>query len=346
MAVAVTEELDELLTPEWLTAALGERFPGVEVTAVHHGPVVARVCTNARFSIECAGAMPPGLLPNLCAKGFFGDEMRGFRQAGAPEAFFYRHLAPFLGVRTLRSVYADVDPDTGHGVVITDDVVAQGATFLDAHHEYTPDQVAQSLEELAKLHIATWGAPAYAETPWLASRLERQMMVRGINEIRANFEGPIGAGVPNAVRDRPEALVDTYRTLAEETHTASPWCVVHGDPHINNLYLDAAGRPSIVDWQLVQRGPWYLDVGYHIASALTVDDRRRAEEDLVRHYLDQLAAAGIERPAAASIGPGIARGIVHGLFLWGITLRVDPDITTVMLERLSTAAADHDALGE
>lgn len=42
----------------------------------------------------------------------------------------------------------------------------------------------------------------------------------------------------------------------------------------------------------VQRGPWYLDVGYHIASALTVEDRRAHEDELVRHYLDRLVAAG------------------------------------------------------
>ena len=60
-------------------------------------------------------------------------------------------------MRTLRSVYADVDPTTRHGVVITEDVVAQGATFLDSHSPYTPDQAADSLAQLANLHVATWG---------------------------------------------------------------------------------------------------------------------------------------------------------------------------------------------
>ena len=81
------------------------------------------------------------------------------------------------------------------------------------------------------------------------------------NEIRGNFEGPIGAGVPDAVRDA-ERLVSVYRSLALEMTSAMPWCVVHGDPHNNNLYLDSDGNPCIVDWQLVQRAPWYLDVGY------------------------------------------------------------------------------------
>lgn len=341
MTLRIPEELDELLTPEWLTTALQPRF-GVTVTSVTPGPVVARVCTNARFRIEYDGEAS-GLPNDLCAKGFFGDLMKGHRQAGEPEARFYGELAPTIDVRTLRSVFAGVDPVTHHGVVISEDVIAQGATFIDATSEYTPDQAAASLDELANLHLATWEAPHLANVEWLASNLGRQLEARGVKEIRSNFEGPIGAGVPESVRDA-ERLVSVYRSIAAELKSATPWCVVHGDAHINNLYLDADGNPCIVDWQLAQRGPWYLDVGYHLACVLSVEDRRSAERDLVTHYLDRLAAGGINVPDPDTVRVGIRRGIVHGLFLWGITMMVDPAITTIMLERLGTAAADHDAL--
>ena len=39
-------------------------------------------------------------------------------------------------------------------------------------------------------------------------------------------------------------------------------------------------------------------------------------------------------------------GFVHGFYLWGITLKVDPRKTAVLLERLGTAVADHDAYAE
>ena len=48
----VPATLDEVLSPEWLTAALAQRFPGIEVTTVTAGPVVSRLSTNARFTIE------------------------------------------------------------------------------------------------------------------------------------------------------------------------------------------------------------------------------------------------------------------------------------------------------
>jgi hypothetical protein len=178
---------------------------------------------------------------------------------------------------------------------------------------------------------------------WLAPRLGTYLEVRGVDEIRGNFESPIGAGVPEETRDA-QRLADAYRVLAAEVRGATPWSVIHGDAHVGNLYLDGAGRPSFVDWQLVQRGPWYLDVGYHIASALTIEDRRRSERDLVRHYLGLLAAAGVDAPSWDDAWLGVRRGIVHGFFLWGITLMVDPAVTATLLHRLGTAAADHDAL--
>src|ERR1700731_4629998 len=140
---AVPDTLEEALSPAWLTEALALRFPGIKVIEVTPGPVISRVSTNARFRIECACDVPEGLSPDLCVKGYFTDTGRVSRQAGEPEVYFYRDLAASTGVRTLRCVYAEIDPVTRHGVVITEDVVAEGGEFLDARSSYTPDQVAE-----------------------------------------------------------------------------------------------------------------------------------------------------------------------------------------------------------
>ena len=152
-----------------------------------------------------------------------------------------------------------------------------------------------------------------------------------MREIRGNFDGPIGAGVPAEVRN-PERLVTAYRSLAKLAAEAEPWCVVHGDAHIGNVFLDARGRPAFVDWQLVHRAAWWVDVGYHVASALTIADRRSTERDLLRHYLDALMAAGADPPTWDDAWLGFRRGIVHGFFLWGITLKVAPPITTELFD--------------
>jgi hypothetical protein len=334
--VPVPDTLEQALSAEWLTAALQPRFPGIDVSAVIPGPIVDRISTNARFSIECTN----GQSHALCVKGYFNEIGRAARFIGAPEAFFYRDLAATTGVRTLRSVYADIDPTTQHGVVITEDVVSQGGTFLDGNSPYTPDQTAQTLAEFARLHAATWADPRYADVPWLAPRLGRVLELWGvpttIDIIDRNLNGPNGQGVPGKVRDA-RGLVDKYRDLASDAH---PTCVIHGDAHVGNLVLDAEGKASLVDWQLVQRGSWYFDVGYHIASTLTVEERRRSERDLLRHYLDALASYGVTPPPWDDAWRAIAGGMLHGFFLWSITTKVHPAIIVTLLTRLGTAVAD------
>ena len=346
--VTVPNTLDQALSPEWLTAALRTQFPGVAVRTVVPGPVVTRITTNARFTIHCGDAHPEGLYPHLCVKGYFSEAGRAARFVGEPEASFYRDLADVVKVRTLRSVWAGVEPHSRHGVVITEDVLAQGGMFLDGNKAFTPEQAAEILAELARLHAATWTHGRYASAAWLAPRLAKAVEVWGeaktLAIMRANHEGENGRGIPMQLRD-PERLLAQYRAVAAwlSSQMSSGWCVIHGDTHAGNTFLDGVGRPSLLDWQLVQRGMWYLDVGYHIASALTVEDRRRAESDLLRHYLHALGSHGVEPPSFQHAQTAICYGMIHGFYLWSITSLVQPAIIATLLHRLGTAVADHDA---
>ncbi|HXY91329.1 MAG TPA: aminoglycoside phosphotransferase family protein [Acidimicrobiia bacterium] len=336
--MTVPDSLDELLTPRWLTAALSGRFPGVRVTSVTRGPVVERLSTNARFRIECAPSVPDGLSPALCVKGYFSEQGRVGARAGEPEASFYRDLADAVGVRTLRSVWADVHPETRHGVVITEDVIEAGGAFRDALTPCSVEQTATLLGELARLHSYAWDDASVASVPWLVPRVGHTLQVRGVKEIRHNFEGPLGVGVPDDVRDA-ERLVGAVRVLAARTPGAG-WTVIHGDTHVGNTFLDADGRPGLVDWQLVQHGHWSLDVAYHVASALEPAERGATERELLGHYLDRLAAEGVSPPSLDAAWDDYRRAILYGFFLWGITLFVAQDIIGVLLHRLGTAASE------
>jgi hypothetical protein len=341
-AVKVPETLAELLSPDWLSRALQVRYPGTRVAHVIPGPAMTRISTNAFFRIECAGTPPANLPANLCAKGYFTDTGNSaYRAAGESESLFYRDLAGSIGIRTLPSVYADLDIDTRHGVVITEDIAASGASFVDPLVSRSPAQVAASLEAYAGMHGRTWNAAQVGQAEWLAPRIDTSLRVRGVAEIQAQFDGPVGTGVPKEARDA-EGLVGAYKALTPITASASSWCLLHGDAHTGNLFTDAGGRPGLLDWQLVQRGAWYIDVGYHIASSLSVEDRRRSEQDLLGHYLNHLTSHGVTAPSWDELWFGLCCGIAYGLFLWSITQRVKPEITTTLLGRLGTAAADHD----
>jgi thiamine kinase-like enzyme len=135
------------------------------------------------------------------------------------------------------------------------------------------------------------------------------------------------------------AAVGQLTQLVDE---AEPRSLLHGDAHVGNLFVDARGVPCLVDWQTVFHGPWYIDVGYHIGCTTSPEERRRSETDLLRHYLDRLRGEGVDVPSWDEAWRQVRLGMIYGMFLWGITLKVAPAITTVMLERLGTAVADHD----
>lgn len=337
----VPDTLEEVLSPTWLTAALAPRYPGLQVLHVEPLEVDARVSTNASFRFRCAGQRPAGLPDVLWLKGYFGDARMMASAVGLTEALVYRDLLPGVGLRSLRAVHVEVDDRDGCVALLTADVRDQGATFLDPRGGLDVDQVAQALEQLALLHAATWRAASWAEQPWLAPRIAA-VADSGAAAVHTSLTGAVSARVPTAVRD-PERLLRAVAAVAEVSAGTADWSVMHGDTHLGNVFLDAAGRPGFLDWQLTQRGAWYVDVGYHIASALPVEDRRRAERDLVDHYVERLVASGAPLPAGDSLQT-VRAGMVYGFLLWSMTLRVDPAITAVLLERLGTAVADHDAL--
>lgn len=325
--------LEEATSPAWLSSILAAKV--VDVAA---GPVDDRVSTNVPVTVRLAD----GRSLDLWIKGYFGQGSL-MRIAGVPEVHFYRELATTAGLPTPRCVYAEVDDASGLNVLVTEDV-GPGARFLDGIDPCTPDQTAESLRQLAGLHATTWRDPRCADMDWLASRLQAYTMRRSGADIAKNLDGPNGSGMPRAARDG-ERLFEAYKALGAEVAEADPWCVVHGDVHIRNVFLDPVGQPTFIDWQLVQRGPWYLDVGYHIATMLSIEDRRRHQDELVEHYLDHLVARGIDRPTPAEVDNGLRRSFVHGLYLWAITMRVPPASIAALLERLGTAADDHDAYG-
>jgi aminoglycoside phosphotransferase (APT) family kinase protein len=60
-------------------------------------------------------------------------------------------------------------------------------------------------------------------------------------------------------------------------------------------------RLGFLDWQVVRRGDHVLDLGYVLQGALTVDDRRRHEVELVEEHHQHLDVTA--RPSLDEICP-------------------------------------------
>jgi phosphotransferase family enzyme len=335
-APAIPESVEQVLTPEWMTAALSTRYPDIEVTAVIPGDSFARLSTNAMFSIETARPRPDDLPVDLCVKGYFGESI-SYASGGAFEGRFYRDYAGAIGVKTLPHVYAD--GTLTNGIVITEDVRPRGWTFVEYQFPYTPDLLAQSLSQYARLHTVSASSAVDTDTDgdWLKGRMPHYTKARGLKEISGNYNGPVGANLPPEGRN-PQRVVDAFVAYAERPEVNGTGELIHGDAHIGNVFLDETGRPGLLDWQCVQRGHWATDVAYHMGTALETPTREANERDLLRHYLDERRRFGVETPTWEDAWTDYRRAMIYGLFMWSVSITESVGLTSTRIGRMTAAA--------
>ena len=92
-----------------------------------------------------------------------------------------------------------------------------------------------------------------------------------------------------------------------------PATVVHGDPHIGNLF-DDRGRTGFLDWGVINVTTPLRDASYFINMAMQIEDRAaRHERDRLRHYLAARKALGGEPIVwdEAWAGPPAARALLR-----------------------------------
>jgi len=101
---------------------------------------------------------------------------------------------------------------------------------------------------------------------------------------------------------------------------------------------------GLLDWGMV-RGQWAGDVSYALVSALTIEDRRAWERDLIARYLDRLVETGGPRLPFKEAWLAYRQQMFHPFFYWALTLgdaRVHPGmqpdrISLMNLERMGHA---------
>jgi hypothetical protein len=344
MALPVTP--DEL-TPAWLSLALG-----AAVTETVVDEVIWGTTTKVFVRVTYDGDGARGVLPSsVCVKGLFtegpDEERLPARVFGAVrEATFFVNLAPQLDVPLFRTHFADVDEGNGQGIVIFDDLRTASGMFGRESVPSSPDGVASALEAQARWHGAMWGTPVDRYL-WLRPGNE---VVRAASEVlfttehwRQQFGRDVSASVPDefAGRDR---IVNGFRALWE-FDSGCALTLSHGDPHIGNTYRDDRGAVIFFDWQTFCLAPYIDDVTYYLGGALSIEDRRAHETDLLQHYLGALAAAGGPTVSFDEAWLGYRRHHLHGFFWALMPPEWNPLENSVpMAERYIAAMQDHDSL--
>jgi hypothetical protein len=311
----------EDINAEWLSRALGGRYPGTEVTYLAVEDVMWGASGKLRVMPKYnAAGRAAGLPETLIVKGGFGRQP-SLAYMYAYEMLSYRDVLPTLDVVTPRCFFADEDPTTGDAMLILEDLRACGATFNNALRPMTFEQARTAVEAIAGAHSRWWGS----------SELEKGGKLGFLNEIfapgaRARMESEFqpetwaryldmarAAALPRALTERTRLHAALERLWA--FNRRGPHTTFHSDCHVGNTYWLPDGRIGFLDW-LVKKGPWYKDIAYFFVTALDAADRREWERDLIAHYLEALAARGVQAPAFEDAWFAYRCELAYSLIVW------------------------------
>ena len=263
--------------------------------------------------------MAAGIPEQVCLKANWSGLRTG--EICEREARFYHLISKGLDCPVPKTYYADWDGDGwGNGIVVMEDLAIAPGAFGASSDHLGVDAVASAVESLALVHGALWGDARLESFDWLAPSMgtdnDTEQVIQFWHYIWYNLTDPAyEAVVPRWVYDTPEVMNHVLDELAAyERERPGPRCLVHGDAHQGNSFLRADGERVWVDWQLVRKGSPWRDVSYLVIGALTVDERRSADRDLVEHYRQRLIATGAKgcpiatTPGNSScVGPAMAR---------------------------------------
>jgi uncharacterized Zn-finger protein len=334
------------ITPEWMTAALSRHHPGAvvdDVTVVLRDDGTNR---RARLALTYSAGAGPA---TVFAKAVDPEHA----ELVALTSGLYHEPRLFCSGVELPldhpTVYtALIDEDRSDFVMIMEDVVARGADPRDSTRPMSIDQAANGVRGLARMHSRFWGQRILGNPAlgWVEPFVAFEGLEYAPLHIAHERLGDTVAAEILALSGT-ELFVDIWaRYIGTLTGSSeSPPTLLHGDPHIGNTYVLPDDDVGFLDWQMVRRGNWSLDLGYFLQGALTIDDRRRAERDLLTEYRDALTLPDDETPTADEVWLRYRASVAHGLAIWMATLSggdawQGADICLALAQRYSAAFID------
>ena len=331
----------------WFSVALSQRYPGTDVASLARDTVINGMATKARYLLRYSRAgNPHGLPGSLWLKSGFEAHSARSAQLYAAEVNFFRDIAPVAAINAPVTYFEAIDPETGNGVLLMEDLTERGVTFGTQTEPITPDIAVGLLAIQARYHSFLLRNPGAPVMDWLSVGGAIHSV-----DVAGEYLGfwptasaqPRWAHVPPAL-DNPGRIQAGMQTMLAMDRHESRW-LVHGDPHLGNLFFDAAGAGGFLDWQTVMRGSWAFDLAYFLIMSLSVADRRASERDLIREYLTCLSA---EKGLAPRFADAWTAYRQHAMWSFLTVLcpveRQAEEICTAHAERVCAALVDLETL--
>ena len=347
------------LTDDWLSDVLCADVPGARVIAHRFDERDDGSSNRRRIFLGYNEAGTKAGLPRTvfckAAETLNNRLVLGLSRAAQIEADFYNLVRRRLDIEAPVGLYARFDESNFASLIMLRDL-GDDAEFCTDLTEITRERAEQQMRTLAGLHSRFYQSPELgsATLPFITWPEWWARMMGASPDFTACCDAAFGECediMPARLFARRDEVWDaTMRSVDQHNHL--PKTLIHCDVHLKNWYIAKSGAMGLSDWQIASVGHWSRDVIYTLTTALTVENRRAWEQDLVRLYLDVMAEAGVPREPLGQVWQSLRQQLMSALAFWTITLRPAegmPDMqplrtTREFLKRLLTAIDDHQSL--
>jgi len=350
----------DAMTAGWLQQVLCAEHPNAKVLGVEFGGgssgTTHRRALLVRYNDAGIRAGLPTALYNKSSDSLVSRLTVGLAGILPGEKGFYTLVEPELDVETPHAYFADYDARTWRSSILLDDVATtKGARFCTPFDQITRPQIEGMLDVLAGVHGRYWNSPRLDnDFRWLKTPNDHQDQIAKFISMRGQCAVGLDRSVeilPPGLHRQRDRLWSAYVTALDLATKGSP-TFLHGDCHVANYYQTDTGRMGLCDWQVSLKGLWAYDYCYTLTSALSIENRRAWERDLLGYYLDRLHAEGGPQLGFDDAWLAYRQQPLYGLHAWLWTVgrsRLQPKMhppanCLSLIERMSHAVADLESI--
>jgi hypothetical protein len=309
------------INDEWLRAVL--QRPDVTVTSVNRVgtgqmSLTLRVCFRDESGHESS------VITKIAAED---EQSRGIgvgMGAYQREVTFYNVLRDRIGGPLPERYAAVYDNAEGWFTLVMEDAV--GAEQGDQVAGCDAATAEAAVRAIARVHAPVWndvsvgaGEPFITDAPNPLNTALLEALLPGFFE---RYDARISDEHKDVIR-RYAAAAD-----AHNAHRTEPFGLVHADFRLDNMLFGGPRECLVVDWQSAQWGKSVVDVAYFIGGALSIEERREHEEDLVRAYHETLVSNGVSDFTWEQCWLEYRRQV-----FWGIAMVIAPSMFVEQTER-------------
>ncbi len=333
----------DALSPGWMSEALGARVDEVRLEPL---PRQGRASRTYRVHLAARDdALPTRVIAKCSLPSAAVQARRLSLGTYRLEVDFYRLLAPRLSGLVPRCFHASADDDSGHFVLLLEDLGDGSIGAQDPGSD-----IVAAAEAIARVHARLWGDAsvtrifAHCRIP---SMFDQRVIGPTDRDITAGMlQGKLdGPGLPEVLVAAVRAELDNHPRFAEHLRSR-PLTFAHGDYYLDQVLFPAAGT-RIIDWQTSQLASGAMDLQrLLLVSKLTAPQRRQLEPAAIAAYHRALCEEGVDDYSLEELQHDY-RLLLHHTLMWALMFNtVSAPERALWYERfvepLQSALVDHD----